>query len=79
MKQKKLLAGVVAAALVLSTGAVAYAAEPQISDWFATQVKGEISTVVEDALPFDETNLPEGVQYVGEVSTSIINGVMDWE
>lgn len=70
MKKKKLLVGAIATALVLSTGAAAYAAELQISDRAAVQVKGEISTVTEGVRCFDETDLPEGVQYKDEISLS---------
>lgn len=68
MKQKKLLVGAIATALVLSTGAAAYAAEPHIPDGFAAQAKGGISTVREGVLSFDETDLPKGVQFAQEVS-----------
>lgn len=68
MKQKKILVGAVAMALVLGTGAAAYAAEPHGPNLFAAQVKGEISTVREGILSFDETDLPEGVQFAQKVS-----------
>lgn len=68
MKQKKVLAGVIATVLALGTGAAAYAAEPQGFDWAAVQVQGKISTVREGALSFDETALPEGVQFAQAIS-----------
>lgn len=68
MRQKKLLTGALAAALVLSTGAVAYAAGPQRSDQAAVQVKGEASAVREGAQSFDEADLPAGVQFAQQVS-----------
>lgn len=67
MKQKKLLVGAIATALVLSTGAAAYAAEPHIPDAFAAQAKGEISTASEGVLSFDEADLPVGVQFAQEI------------
>lgn len=68
MKQKKILVGAIATALVLSTGAAAYAAGPHSSDRFAAQVKGEISAVREGTLSFDKTDLPKGVQFAQEIS-----------
>lgn len=74
MKQKKILVGAVAMALVLGTGAAAYAAEPHSPNLFAAQVKGEISTVREGILTFDETDLPEGVQFAQKVSEGGVEG-----
>lgn len=74
MKQKKLLVGAIATALVLSTGTAAYAAEPHISNLFASQIKGDISTEREGILSFNETELPEGVQFAQEVSEGGIKG-----
>lgn len=76
MKQKKFLVGVVAVALVLSTGVVTYATKPQISDWFVTQVKGEISADGSGILSFDKTNLTKGVQYKDKVSIGDGEGIL---
>lgn len=70
MKQKKLVAGVVATAMVLSTGAAAYAAEAQDSDQLTTAVECQAATVAEGNLSFDETQLPDGVQFAQEVSAN---------
>lgn len=74
MKQKKVLTGVIVAALALSTGVAAYAAEPSISNAFASRVTGEISAVRESILPFDETELPEGVHFAQKVSEGSAEG-----
>lgn len=73
MNQRKLLAGMVAATLALSTGAGAHAAEPQSANWFAGQVKSEVITLAED-MSFDKTDLPEGMQMAQEVSAASMEG-----
>lgn len=74
MKRKKLMVGVIAMTLVLGTGTAVYAAEPHIFNLLAAQTKGEISTVREGIQSFDETDLPEGVQFAQEISEGDAEG-----
>lgn len=66
MKQRKMMAGVAAAVLVLSTGAAAYAAEPQDSK--AQLIEAVATTSAEAGQPLDEQNLPDGVEFSKAIS-----------
>lgn len=68
MKHKKLLAGAVVTALVLSTGVAVYACEPQISDWFTAEFVAEGNIDNQEAFSFDSSNLPEGVEFKESIS-----------
>lgn len=72
MKKKKMLVGVIVSALVLTAATAVYAAEPQISNWFAPEIKGDISSIEggKDVFSFDETNLPDGIEFRDEISMS---------
>lgn len=66
MKQRKMMAGVAAAVLVLSTGAAAYAAEPQDSK--AQLIEAVATTSAQAGQPLDEQNLPDGVEFSEAIS-----------
>lgn len=79
MKQKKLVAGVVATAMVLSTGAAAYAAEAQTSDQLANAVESEAAIVAASSLSVAEQQLPDGVAYRGELLISDEAGTLAFD
>lgn len=79
MKSKKLLVGTAIMVLAISSGVIAYAANPQNDESKnGLQYQQTISISSEDGLSFDnidKNNLPEGVQYQDEISIEDAGGI----